>query len=125
MSEETKARISYLWFAGRDGWQVTSFDPREDAAIGIKEDIGMYVSLAAYEQAQAEIENLRREMIQVKHLHNVKCEEIEKLKDRMARARKLILDDLKASPDCECGADNGSNYTDVICYRHAALVELK
>jgi hypothetical protein len=61
MSEERKARISYLWFAGKDGWQVTSFDPREDAAIGIKEDIGMYVSLAAYEQAQAEIEKLKKQ----------------------------------------------------------------
>lgn len=25
--------IKYLWFAGRDGWQVTSFDPRTDKAI--------------------------------------------------------------------------------------------
>jgi hypothetical protein len=50
--------------------------------------------------------------------------EIEELKARMAKARKLVLADLKDSPNCECGADNGSNYTDVICYRHAAIMEL-
>ena len=51
--------------------------------------------------------------------------EIENLKDRMVIARKRILADLKASQSCECVADNGSNYTDIICYRHAALLELK
>ena len=26
--------IAYLWFGGKDGWQVTSFHPAEDPAIG-------------------------------------------------------------------------------------------
>ena len=58
MSDYLKIRykLKYLWFSGKDGWQVTSFDPRKDDAIGVKEEIGMYVNLEQYELLQQKLD---------------------------------------------------------------------
>ncbi len=39
---------SYLWFGGKIGWQVTSFDPRTDPAIGfpVSGDVRLYVEMS-------------------------------------------------------------------------------
>lgn len=103
MSEEKKAH-KHFWIRPRK----ISKGPTYNCTTNLMKyagytDVTHVIEYSALEQAQAEIE---------------------RLKARMTRARKLILDDLKDSPNCECGADNGSNYTDVICYRHAAIMEL-
>jgi hypothetical protein len=53
--------IAYLWFGGKDGWQVTSFDPREDAAIGFPRngDVRLYITHSAYDQLRAENADLK------------------------------------------------------------------
>ncbi len=40
----TKGNVAYLWFSGKDGWQVTSFHPKDDPAIGFKETTKMYIN---------------------------------------------------------------------------------
>lgn len=56
---------SYLWYHPKDHWQVTSFDPRTDEALGIKPDVKIYVLLSDYDallkitqEQEAEIEAL-------------------------------------------------------------------
>lgn len=40
----------YLWFGGVDGWQVTSFDPATDPAIGFKPETKLYVIKTEYDR---------------------------------------------------------------------------
>lgn len=50
----SKGNIAYLWFAGKDGWQVTSFHPKDEPAIGFKES-KMYVNYDAFAELDAEL----------------------------------------------------------------------
>ena len=59
---KSKYNLKYLWFAGKDGWQVTSFDPRKDDAIGVKEEIGMYVNLEQYELLEKQNSRLKAQL---------------------------------------------------------------
>ncbi len=47
-----RGNVAYLWFGGKDGWQVTSFHPKDDPAIGYKAS-KMYVNYAEHEQTRA------------------------------------------------------------------------
>lgn len=35
---------AWLWFCKINGWQVTSFNPKDDPAIGVKKDAKLFVS---------------------------------------------------------------------------------
>lgn len=56
--EEMKKQ--WLWFHGRDGWQVTSFDPRKDPAIGFKDTATCWVPEEYAMSLEAESLRLRR-----------------------------------------------------------------
>lgn len=53
---KSKYNLKYLWFAGKDGWQVTSFDPREDTAIKHIEDHELYVDFESYKKLRQIVE---------------------------------------------------------------------
>lgn len=57
------SKISYLWWGGKIGWQVTSFHPKEDPAIGFPKngDVRMYISEDAYRDLQEEFRYLIEE----------------------------------------------------------------
>lgn len=59
---EKELKISYLWFSGKDGWQVTSFKPEDDGeATGYlkRRDISNeFVDRVSYERAQEKIKQL-------------------------------------------------------------------
>lgn len=60
---EIRNKISYLWFGGKDGWQLTSFHPKDDPAIGwpINGDVRLFIDI----QAHAELVNELVEALQL------------------------------------------------------------
>ncbi len=40
----SRGNVAYLWFGGKDGWQVTSFHPKDDPAIRDHSDAKMYIN---------------------------------------------------------------------------------
>ncbi len=54
--ERRKRGKAWLWFqGGGSGWQVTSFDPREDAAIGFKGEHKTYINEEYVLKLEAEL----------------------------------------------------------------------
>lgn len=51
---------AYLWFGGKDGWQVTSFHPSEDPAVGFPRngDTRMYVDVGSFEELKTALAGL-------------------------------------------------------------------
>lgn len=113
MSDQGKARddiqdpiiergrgVAYLWFSETNGWQVTSFDPVTNPAIGFKPETKLYIIKTAYDQAQAEIEKCSKDLFTCEAANDRLNAEIEELKERMALVKeggsslnKVLLDE--------------------------------
>lgn len=55
MSERDIENTAYLWFSKGDGWQVTSFDPRKDPALGVP-NVKLYVPKNKFDVLNEQLE---------------------------------------------------------------------